>query len=176
MTRRVVERERIKRERLLFKILIISDSFILAVIPLTHSLTSMTKSIFYSSVGLIYLFAFSSLYVQFPGLLGHNGVLPVDSFMSRVLSHGMSFMEFPSLVMFAQSVKVPEDCLCDFLMLLGIVSSVIIVIGFPNPLLFSLCWLCYLSVYLVGQTFLSFQWDILLLEVSRVFCLTFLCS
>ena len=27
-------------------------------------------------------------------------------------------------------------------------------------------WLCYLSVYIVGQSFLSFQWDILLLEVG----------
>ena len=29
-------------------------------------------------------------------------------------------------------------------------------------------WLCYLSVYIVGQTFLSFQWDILLLEVGAL--------
>ena len=28
------------------------------------------------------------------------------------------------------------------------------------------CWLSYLSLQLVGQTFLSFQWDILLLEVG----------
>lgn len=57
------------------------------------------------------------------------------------------------------------DCLSDFLLLIGGSCSAAITIGFPNPLLFFIAWSCYLSVYLVGQTFLSFQWDFLLLEV-----------
>ena len=31
----------------------------------------------------------------------------------------------------------------------------------------ALNWLLYMSIVLVGQTFLSFQWDIFLLEVCR---------
>ena len=124
----------------------------------------------YSSVGLIYLFAFTSLYVQYPGLLGHNGVLPVDSFLDRVLAQNsgsdFDFFEFPSLLVYAPGWGIPADCACDFLLLLGSACSIMIVLGFPNPIMFGLCWISYLSVYLVGQTFLSFQWDILLLEVS----------
>jgi len=30
----------------------------------------------------------------------------------------------------------------------------------------AVCWLLYLQILVVGQTFLSFQWDIFLLEVG----------
>jgi len=127
----------------------------------------------YSSVGLIYFFAFTSLYVQFPGLLGHNGILPADIFLSRVLAReGMGFLDFPSLLALAPSWGVPVDCLAELLLLLGIGCSLLIAIGRPHPLLFFICWASYLSVYLVGQTFLSFQWDILLLEVGFLSVLT----
>lgn len=132
---------------------------------------------FYSSVGLIYLFAFVSLYVQYPGLLGHNGVLPADLFVTRVLSQnesgsGISFLDFPTLLAYAPAWGIPVDCMSDFLMILGSLCSVLIIFGIQHPILFFLCWLTYLSVFLVGQTFLSFQWDILLLEVSECKCHT----
>jgi hypothetical protein len=38
-------------------------------------------------MGLIYLIAFSSLYVQIPGLWGHEGVMPVDAYLNRVAQH-----------------------------------------------------------------------------------------
>ena len=41
----------------------------------------------------------------------------------------------------------------------------------PSQLSLGFCFLAYLSFYGVGQTFLSFQWDILLLEAG---CLAFL--
>jgi hypothetical protein len=32
----------------------------------------------------VYLVAFSSLYVQIPGLWGHEGILPADAFIKRL--------------------------------------------------------------------------------------------
>jgi hypothetical protein len=32
----------------------------------------------------VYLVAFSSLYVQIPGLWGHEGILPADAFITRL--------------------------------------------------------------------------------------------
>ena len=37
---------------------------------------------------------------------------------------------------------------------------------FRHPLTFALLWVFYLSLFSVGQAFLHFQWDILLLEVA----------
>lgn len=128
----------------------------------------MRASPLYSSVGLIYCFAFTSLYVQYPGLLGHNGILPVDVFLSRVLTQrgGIAFLDFPSLLVFSPAWSVPADCAVDLLLLVGAASSLLVAVGWHHPILFLICWTIYLSLYLVGQTFLSFQWDILLLEVS----------
>ena len=123
---------------------------------------------------MIYLAAFVSLYVQYPGLLGHNGILPADSFLSRVMFESdKSFFDFPSLLFYASRWGIPVDCMSDFLLLWGSSSSLLLIGGMTHPFLLLSCWLSYLSVFLVGQTFLSFQWDILLLEVSFV---TFECA
>ena len=46
----------------------------------------------------------------------------------------------------------------------GVALSVLLIAGFlPGPCL-ALLWVFYLSLTVVGQDFLSFQWDILLLE------------
>src|SRR5260370_31366767 len=48
----------------------------------------------------------------------------------------------------------------------GAVLALLVVAGVaPAPAL-ALCWLAYLSLSVVGQTFLSFQWDVLLLEAG----------
>jgi hypothetical protein len=41
-------------------------------------------------------------------------------------------------------------------------------LGLGSAPLFAASWLLYLSLFLPGQTFLSFQWDILLLEAGFV--------
>jgi hypothetical protein len=50
--------------------------------------------------------------------------------------------------------------------LIGMATSLLMTIGCNNLLISAATWLLYLSLYAVGQTFLSFQWDILLLEVG----------
>ena len=42
----------------------------------------LTRWIFLRALGVIYLVAFVSLWTQISGLIGHNGILPADQFMS----------------------------------------------------------------------------------------------
>lgn len=58
------------------------------------------------------------------------------------------------------------DVFCEMLMLLGLMSSTLIVCGVHRSVLFVVVWISYLSLFLVGQAFLGFQWDILLIEVG----------
>ena len=56
------------------------------------------------------------------------------------------------------------DCLC----LIGTVLGALAAFwpSYGNKIAFIALWVMYQSLYQVGQTFLWFQWDILLLEVS----------
>ena len=42
----------------------------------------LTRWIFLRALGVVYLVAFISLWTQISGLIGHNGILPADQFMS----------------------------------------------------------------------------------------------
>lgn len=135
-------------------------------------------------LGVVYLSAFLSLYQQWDGLLSHNGLEPVDLFVSRVRAHflrghnqlaaqeslhttGLHLLQrFGSLAVLAPELGMTADGICEVLMLLGLGSAALIVAGLPLRALFAVCWLCYMSLQHVGQTWLSFQWDILLLEAG----------
>jgi hypothetical protein len=123
-------------------------------------------------IGWVYLGAFSSLYFQFPGLYGFNGILPIHDFLNKILqqiSDELTFqnlLQLPSLIRYAGDLQVSVDALCEFLLIVGMVLSVVICLGGHRPILFFLLWSIYLSFYIMGQTFMSFQWDILLLETG----------
>jgi hypothetical protein len=133
-------------------------------------------------IGLIFLIAFLSLYVQYPGLYGANGLLPIQDYSTRIHTHFAStftslpssfnsyfkrYLTFPSLILFSSDLTLRADVFGEFLLLIGILySTVISLLGSHNGILFFVIWICYLSHFLCGQVFLSFQWDILLLEVG----------
>ena len=69
---------------------------------------------------------------------------------------------------FAEDMRLSFDHTYDAVALAGMLTSATIVIA-RSPLIYLMTaqWGFYLSMYLVGQTFLSFQWDILLSVYSR---------
>lgn len=117
--------------------------------------------LFLRLLGLCYLAAFLSLYLQLPGLNGSQGILPAEAFLQIVGKHtGLErFILVPSLAWL--------NCTDGFLLFLaaaGIVASLLSALGmFALPSLF-ICWLFYLSLISIGGDFYSFQWDSLLLE------------
>ena len=126
---------------------------------------TLTIWLFLRLVGVIYLVAFLSAAPQVTDLIGEHGLLPVDRFFAlatRELGPARLLFE-PSLLWFA-SGDLPLQGLCW----LGALSALMVVTGvFSGPALF-VCYLLYLSLVTVGQDFMSFQWDWLLLETGFI--------
>ncbi len=76
------------------------------------------------------------------------------------------FLVMPTLLWLHARIGLTVTEMLTAVSLAGMGSSLLMAIGCNNLLITSATWLLYLSLYAVGQTFLSFQWDILLLEVG----------
>ena len=124
--------------------------------------------IFLRGLALIYLTAFISLWVQIDGLVGSKGILPADKFMAGVSDQvkaaniGIERYRFlPTLGWFNAS-----DSALHWQCATGVACATLLLFGIaPAPCL-ALLWLVYLSLSTVCREFLSFQWDILLLETG----------
>jgi len=135
-----------------------------AAVPASYFIT---QSIFLRALGLIYLAAFLSLYVQIDGLIGSHGILPASEYLHEAREVittnklGVPWLMIPSLTWISAS-----DRFLHFLCLGGAALSLLLIAGLlPAPSALGL-WLFYLSVSAVAQNFLGFQWDGLLLEVG----------
>jgi len=117
----------------------------------------------------IYLVAFWSLGVQILGLIGSHGILPASEYLHYVEQQegANRFWVAPTLCWFNSS-----DGFLLFLCWAGVVLSLLCLIDFLPTLAAFLLWIFYLSLTVVGQDFLGFQWDNLLLEAG--FLLIFL--
>jgi len=141
-------------------------------------------------VATCYLAAFVSLFADYRGLFGAGGILPAKSLLNRAadatvrITGGRSTLldrlrTFPTLLWLHKVFGVTVDTLAESILLLGSVLSAtaafLAVLAPAGGV--ALVWValfgCYLSLFAVGQTFLSFQWDILLLETG--FLCVFLC-
>ncbi len=128
----------------------------------------LTRWIFLRALGVIYLIAFISLWTQMSGLIGHNGILPEDQYISAVKqqcdAQGIGLDRFrlmPTLCWLNSS-----DGFLQFQCAAGVAVALLLIFGIaPAPAL-ALLWLLYLSLMSVGRDFLGFQWDNLLLETG----------
>lgn len=122
-----------------------------------------TRSVLLRGLGLIYLAAFGSLAVQLDGLIGSRGILPAAEYLDRVgqvLGPGAgTYWQVPTLLWFNASDRALHAICWG-----GVGLSLLLVAGILPGVCLVLLWLFYLSLTVVGQVFLSFQWDTLLLE------------
>src|SRR5438874_5195602 len=118
---------------------------------------------FLRALGLIFLIAFVSLWVQIDGLIGSNGIIPVSEFLpaARAQLGDRALSILPTLCWLNSS-----DAFLHFLCGGGVVLSLLLVFGIAPALSLVGLVVFYLSLTIAGQTFLSFQWDILLLETG----------
>ncbi|KAJ7373721.1 Lipase maturation factor 2 [Desmophyllum pertusum] len=117
----------------------------------------------------IYLFAFCSLYIQIPGLYGQNGVLPAKLALREVgSSTEENFWSKPTLLWFTPRLGLNTETGMEFLCLVGMLLSLLAMSlkSWRDSITFSVLWFLYFSLYQVGQTFVHFQWDILLMETG----------
>ena len=124
---------------------------------------AVSSWIFLRLLALVFLAAFVSLWVQVDGLIGSHGILPIAPFVDAARDQlGPSgWLQFPTLCWWD-----PSDRALDVLCGGGVALSLMLLLGVaPVPVLVML-WAFYLSLVTAGRTFLTFQWDTLLIETA----------
>ncbi len=118
---------------------------------------------FLRMLGLVYLIAFVSLWVQVDGLVGSNGLSPVSQFLPAVRQQvgTNAYFLLPTLCWFDSS-----NAFLHFLCGGGIVLSLLLIFGIAPALSLIALFVFYLSLAIAGQVFCNFQWDVLLLETG----------
>jgi len=124
---------------------------------------SISRWLYLRILGIIYFIAFLSAAFQIIGLIGSDGILPITNIHNSINPEiGLSkFWLFPTLTWFSSSNS--------FLYLLtygGAATALLVIFNMAVLPALIILWLFYLSVTTAGQTFFSFQWDILLLEMG----------
>lgn len=175
-------------------------------------------------MGAVYFAAFASYYLQYPGLLGEDGLLPSrphwESIRSERLrqvrdskpleldlgvalgwwSEGLvpyifkgarpelvalprlqlaapreyptlrAFLEHPNLLWFLThgTVGLHVDQALEGIALFGSILAILAMLGAHHIGVFAVLYVSYLSLYFMGQRWLSFQWDIFLLETGAM--------
>ncbi len=107
------------------------------------------------------LVAFASLGVQVQGLVGSRGIWPATETLTSLQRWhaGARFWRAPTLFWLGASDRALEAA-CT----LGVLLSVLLVLGVaPRVVLVSL-WAAYLSLCTAAGSFLGYQWDALLVE------------
>ena len=115
------------------------------------------------AIALVYLAAFASFYPQIPGLVGENGIEPYGSFFRLIRENygARAYYLLPSLAWLH-----PTTGFLQLLAGLGIVLSILAAAAFGNRYVFAALWILWLSLVSAGGDFMSFQWDVLLLEAG----------
>ncbi|MBE2178918.1 MAG: lipase maturation factor family protein [Chthoniobacterales bacterium] len=119
-------------------------------------------------VGLVFLSAFLSLWVQIDGLAGSRGIQPVAGYLDAVGRHfaaggqpWQAWLNIPSLLWFGANDRVLHGWLG-----IGTFASLLLALGRLPAASAFVAWLCYLAFATALPVFLNFQWDSLLLEAG----------
>ena len=126
---------------------------------------TVSRWLFVRLLGAIYLIAFSSLGVQILGLVGEQGILPARDFLDRAWAAWgtKALFQLPSLFWISTSDQALVGACWA-----GAALSGLLILGFVPPVSLLLLWGLYLSLSVVSQIFLGFQWDVLLLETGLI--------
>jgi predicted DCC family thiol-disulfide oxidoreductase YuxK len=126
-----------------------------------------STAIFARVIALIYLIAFASFGRQVRGLIGEQGIQPVNEFYTQVLrSLGPgAFWRAPGIFWWIRS-----DYGLEFIVWSGAVLSFVCAVARPHSpgqrAGFVVLFFYYLSIVNAGQIFMGYQWDFLLLEAG----------
>jgi predicted DCC family thiol-disulfide oxidoreductase YuxK len=118
---------------------------------------------FLRALGLIYLIAFISFGTQALGLIGSHGIIPVAELTKSAHSQlgTTAYRLFPMVFWLdASDITIKATCWTGALLSLLLIFNVI-----PRVCLV-LLYVLYLSLCCAGQLFMSFQWDMFLLETG----------
>jgi hypothetical protein len=113
--------------------------------------------------GLIFFIAFVGLLPQLNCLYGTSGLLSVADYFAQLKSAQMDALSCPTLLWLK-----PDVVGMELTAIVGAIAALSALCNRAKTLGLLASYVCYLSLLQVGQDFLAFQWDILLLEVGFV--------
>ena len=124
---------------------------------------AITQWLFLRALAVIYAIAFLSLAPQITGLIGTQGILPLQQYMDQVAKElGASrFYAMPTVFWWGSN-----DVVLQSVCWAGVLLSIALFFGRLQKLVLFLLFALYLSLMSSGQDFLSFQWDSLLVETG----------
>lgn len=134
----------------------------------------LTRIYFIYILYFCYFVAFTSVLVQSEALYSCHGLEPVYSHLLKVrLTHGPSggILGLPSLAWMHKHEWIGVDIDTWMIVMCAggtVLSAFSLVSGCDSAWLLFALWALYSSIQSVGQTFLSFQWDILLIETGAI--------
>ena len=123
----------------------------------------LSRWLFLRLLALSYLAAFLSLSVQVSGLVGSQGILPAHTLLEWIRARvGIERYWIAPTVFWLGDGDLALSGVC----IGGAALAGLLLVGVaPVPVL-ALLWALYLSLAVVGQVFLGYQWDALLLETG----------
>ncbi len=119
------------------------------------------RFLFLRLLALCHLAAFGSFAVQAHGLVGSEGIAPAADRVQRAVAAGLGVLDLPGLHWISAS-----DGMITAVIGLGLGAATALLVGVAPRIMLALLWLLYLTVFHMGGPFLSFQWDLLLIETS----------
>ncbi|CAG9464235.1 unnamed protein product [Pedinophyceae sp. YPF-701] len=134
-----------------------------------------SSALFLRAVGLCFAFAFASLWAQAAGLYGPEGVTPVHvaviantSSLFGARTWAQLLERFPKtlLAVLSGATGVSPFQALSLTCCAGTVLGVLVTLGLTTPPAFFGLWAMYAGIFSNGGQFMTFQWDILLLEVG----------
>ncbi|MCB1693426.1 MAG: lipase maturation factor family protein [Pseudomonadales bacterium] len=125
--------------------------------------TRLTTWLFLRLIGLVYLAALASFAVQAKLLIGSHGLLPLSGWLAalRASFGDEAWYQVPMLFWLAHS-----DATIQWLPIVGCLLAVLVMIGIWTRGALIALFVIYLSLYNAGQSFMTFQWDLELLEAG----------
>jgi lipase maturation factor 1 len=123
----------------------------------------ISRWVFLRLLGIIYFVAFFSFFSQILGLVGSNGILPADIFLGSIkINLGWkAYVGLPTIAWINYG-----DGFLQFIPFVGMLLSLFLIAGLLTFPVLIVLWFLYLSLANIGQDFMSFQWDVLLLETG----------
>ncbi len=123
----------------------------------------VVSRVFLRLFGLIYVAAFASLGVQILGLVGSAGILPLEPYLQAVRQQiGVAaYRELPTLFWLDAS-----DAALIAGTAIGVALGALVTLGIVARAALIGSFVLYLSCTYAGQAFMTFQWDLLLLEAG----------
>lgn len=124
---------------------------------------TISIDLFFRLLGVIYFFVFSPFIFQIMGLLGSRGILPINDYLKAIkrVYGRKAYRLVPSLFWINSS-----DIALLSVIWGGTGASILLIMGIYPPLMILILYLLHLSIVSTGQDFLSFGWELFLLEIA----------